>query len=205
MPRDRSGEFEPKLIPKNQWDISGIEEKVISLYAHGVSTQDIYNQLNDLYGIGLSAEMVSKITDKSFPQVKEWQSCPLNLVYSFVFMDFIHYKVQEDGWILSCAAYVALDATAKGYKGILSIAVGANEASEFWLVMLNDLYNWGKDVLFFCMDGLPRFKEAIQVVFPKTGIQRCVIHMLRDLFKYVGYKDLKKFAADFKNVYNTSN
>ena len=179
VPRDRNGEFEPKLIPKYQRDISGIE---------------------------LSAEMVSKITDKILPQVREWQSRPLNPVYPFVFMDCIHYKVREDGRILSRAAYVVLGVTAEGYKEILSIAVGANETSKFWLGTLNDLHNRGvKDVLFFCVDGLPGFKEAIQAVFPKAEIQRCVIHMLRNSFKYVSYKDLKKFASDFKAVYNAPN
>ena len=178
VPRDRNGEFEPKLIPKYQRDISGIEEKVISLYARGMSTRDIHDQLQELYGIELSAEMVSKITDKILPEVKEWQSRPLNPVYPFVFMDCIHYKVREDGRILSRAAYIVLGVTVEGYKEILSITVGANETSKFWLGMLNDLKNRGvQDVLFFCVDGLPGFKDAIQAVFPQAQIQRCVIHM----------------------------
>ena len=192
VPRDRNGEFEPKLIPKYQRDISRIEEKVISLYARGMSTRDIHDQLQDLYGIELLAEMVSKITDKILPQVKEWQSRPLNPVYPFVFMDCIHYKVREDGRILSRAAYVVLGVTVEGYKDILGITVGANETSKFWLGMLNDLKNRGvKDVLFFCVDGLPGFKEAIQAVYPQAEIQRCVIHMLRNSFKYVNYNDLR--------------
>ena len=203
IPRDRNGEFEPKLIPKYQRDISGIEEKVISLYARGMSTRDIHDQLQDLYGIELSADMVSKITDKLLPEIKEWQSRPLNPIYPFVFMDCIHYKVREEGRILSRAAYVVMGVTVDGYKDILSITVGANETSKFWLGMLNDLKNRGlKDVLFFCVDGLPGFKEAIHAVFPQAQIQRCVIHMLRNTFKYVSYKDLRKFASDFKNVYN---
>ena len=206
IPRDRNGEFEPKLIPKYQRDISGIEEKVISLYARGMSTRDIHDQLQDLYGIELSAEMVSKITDKILPEIKEWQARPLNPVYPFVFMDCIHYKVREDGRILSRAAYVIMGVTIEGYKEILSITVGANETSKFWLGMLNDLKNRGiKDVLFFCVDGLPGFKEAIQAVFPSAQVQRCVIHMLRNSFKYINYADLKKFSADFKNVYNAPN
>lgn len=203
IPRDRNGEFEPKLIPKYQRDISGIEEKVISLYARGMSTRDIHDQLQDLYGIELSAEMVSKITDKLLPEIKEWQSRPLNPVYPFVFMDCIHYKIREDGRILSRAAYVVMGVTVDGYKDILSITVGANETSKFWLGMLSDLKNRGlKEVLFFCVDGLAGFKEAIHAVFPDAQIQRCVIHMLRNSFKYVSYKDLKKFASDFKKVYN---
>lgn len=206
VPRDRNGEFEPKLIPKYQRDISGIEEKVISLYARGMSTRDIHDQLQDLYGIELSADMVSKITDKILPQAREWQTRPLDCMYPFVFMDCIHYKVREDGKVLSRAAYIVLGVTLDGYKDILSITVGANETSRFWLGMLNDLKNRGaEDVLFFCVDGLPGFKEAIQAVFPQAGIQRCVIHMLRNSFKYVSYKDLKKFSSDFKAVYTAPN
>ena len=138
--------------------------------------------------------------------MKEWQSRPLNPVYPFVFMDCIHYKVREDGRILSRAAYIVLGVTVEGYKDILSITVGANETSKFWLGMLNDLKNRGvQDVLFFCVDGLPGFKDAIQAVFPQAQIQRCVIHMLRNSFKYVNYNDLKKFSADFKAVYNAPN
>lgn len=171
VPRDRNGEFEPKLIPKYQRDISGIEEKVISLYARGMSTRDIHDQLLDLYGTGLSAGMASKITDKILSQVREWQSRPLNPIYPFVFMDCIHYKVREDGRILSRAAYVVLGVTADGYKEILSITVGANESSKFWIGMFNDLKNHGvKDVLFFCVDGLPGFREAIQAVYPQAQI-----------------------------------
>ena len=206
IPRDRNGEFEPRLVPKYQRDISGIEEKIISLYARGMSTRDIHDQLNDLYGIEVSAEMVSKITDKILPQVKEWQSRPLNPAYPFVFMDCIHYKVREDGRILNRAAYVVLGVSMEGYKEILSITVGANETSKFWLGMLNDLKNRGvKDVLFFCVDGLSGFKEAIQAVYPQAQVQRCVIHMLRNSFKYVNYSDLKKFSSDFKAVYNAPN
>ena len=203
IPRDRNGEFELKLVPKYQRDISGIEEKVISLYARGMSTRDIHDQLKDLYGVELSAEMVSKITDRILPRVKEWQTRPLHAVYPFVFMDCIHYKVREEGRILSRAAYVVLGVTTEGYKDILSITVGVGETSKFWLGMLNDLKNRGlKDVLFFCVDGLAGFKEAISAVYPQAQIQRCVIHMLRNSFKYVNYQDLKKFSSDFRAVYN---
>ncbi len=202
VPRDRNGEFEPMILPKHQRDISGIEEKIISLYGRGMTTRNIHDQLQDLYGIELSAEMVSKITDKILPSVKEWQSRPLESVYPFVFMDAIHYKVREDGRIHNRAAYVVLGVTLDGTKDILSITIGANESSKFWLGVLNDLRNRGvKDVLFFCVDGLSGFKEAIHAVFPDSQVQRCVIHMLRNSFKYVSYKDLERFAADFKSVY----
>ena len=168
VPRDRNGEFEPKIIPKYQRDVSGMEEQVISLYARGMSTRDIHDQLKDLYGIELSAEMVSKITDKILPQVKEWQSRPLAPIYPFVFMDCIHYKVREEGRIVSRAAYVVLGVTTEGYKEILSITVGANETSKFWLGMLNDLKNRGlKDVLFFVSMDWPVLRKPSAPSIPR--------------------------------------
>src|SRR5699024_5051569 len=191
VPRDRNGEFEPKLIPKYQRDISGIEEKVISLYARGMSTRDIHDQLQELYGIELSAEMVSKITDKILPEVKEWQSRPLNPVYPFVFMDCIHYKVREDGRILIRAAYIVIGVAVEGYKDIFCISVAYRETNKFKLGMHNDLKSRDvQDVLFFCVDGHPGSKDANQAVFPQAQIQRCVIPMLRNSFKYVNYNDL---------------
>ena len=176
---------------------------MVFLYARGMSTRDIHDQLPGLYGIELSAGMANKITDKILPQVKEWQKRPLNPVYPFVFMDCIHYKVREDGRILSHTACVVLGVTVYGYKEIPSITVEASESNKFWLGMLNDLENRSvKDVMFFCVDGLQGFKEAIQAVYPQTQIQRGVIHMLRNSFQYVNYKDLKKFSSDFKSVYN---
>lgn len=206
IPRDRNGEFEPEIVPKYCRDISGIEDKVISLYARGLSTRDIGAELQELYGIDVSAEKVSKITDRILPEIKEWQSRPLEPIYPFIFMDAIHYKVREDGRILNRAAYVILGVTLEGNKDILSITIGANESSKFWLGMLNDLKNRGvQDVLFFCVDGLPGFREAIETIYPNAQVQRCIIHMLRNSFKYVSYKDLKPFAADFKAVYKAPN
>ncbi|ABR47789.1 transposase, mutator type [Alkaliphilus metalliredigens QYMF] len=206
VPRDRNGEFEPVVVPKNKRDISGIEEKVISLYARGMSTRDIHDQIQDIYGIEISAEMVSKITDKVIPQVKEWQNRALEAIYPFVFMDAIHYKVREDGQIKSKAAYVVLGIAMDGMKDILGIWIGESESSKFWLGILNDLKNRGvNDVLIFSVDGLAGMKEAIQASFPKSEIQRCVIHQLRYSFKYVNYKDRKEFAKDFKEVYTAVN
>lgn len=206
IPRDRNGEFEPAIVPKYCRDISGIEEKVISLYARGLSTRDIGAELNELYGIHVSAEMVSRITDRILPEIKEWQSRPLEPVYPFIFMDAIHYKMREDGRIINRAAYVVLGVTLEGNKDILSITIGANESSRFWLGMLNDLKNRGvQDVLFFCVDGLPGFREAIEAVYPDSQVQRCIIHMLRNSFKYVSYKDLRAFSSDFKSVYKAPN
>ncbi len=205
IPRDRNGEYEPEIVPKYCRDISGIEEKVISLYARGMTTRDIGAELQELYGINVSAEKVSKITDRILPEIKEWQSRPLEPIYPFVFMDAIHYKIREDGRILNRAAYVVLGVTLEGNKDILSITIGANESSKFWLGILNDLKNRGvQDVLFFCVDGLSGFREAIEAVYPYAQTQRCIIHMLRNSFKYVSYKDLRPFASDFKAVYKAS-
>jgi transposase-like protein len=206
VPRDRKGEFEPKIVPKYQRNVSGIEEKVIALYARGMSTRDIEDQIREIYGINISAEMVSKITDRIAPEIKEWQQRPLEPIYPFIFMDAIHYKIKEDGRIINRAAYVVLGVTVDGSKDILGIWIGENESSKFWLGVLNDLKQRGvQDVLLFCVDGLTGLKEAINAAYPKAEIQRCIIHQLRNSFKYVSYKDLKAFSKDFKEVYHAIN
>ncbi|WP_025642628.1 IS256 family transposase [Schnuerera ultunensis] len=206
IPRDRNGEFEPVVVPKHTRDISGIEEQIISLYARGMSTRDIHDQVKDLYGIEVSADMVSKITDKIIPQINEWKNRPLEPVYPFIFLDAIHYKVREDGQIKNKAAFVVLGVTLDGFKDILGIWIGETESSKFWLGVLNDLKNRGvEDVLIFSVDGLTGLKEAIQAAYPNAEIQRCIIHQLRNSFKYVSYKDLREFANDFKEVYKAVN
>ena len=206
VPRDRNCEFEPIAVPKNVRNISGIEEQVISLYARGMSTRDIHDQLKDIYGIELSAEMVSKITDKILPRINEWKNRALKPIYPFVFMDAIHYKVREEGRIKSKAAYVVLGINLDGFKDILGIWVGESESSKFWLGVLNKLKNRGlEDVLIFSVDGLTGLKEAISAAYPKAEIQRCIIHQLRNSFKYVSYKDRKEFVKDFKTVYTAIN
>ncbi len=206
VPRDRNGEFEPVVVPKNVRNISGIEDQVISLYARGMSTRDIHDQLKDIYGIEVSAEMVSKITDKILPRIKEWQNRPLKPVYPFVFMDAIHYKVRDDDQIKTKAAYVVLGIDLDGFKDILGIWIGESESSKFWLGVLNELKNRGlEDVIIFSVDGLTGLKEAIMASYPKAEIQRCIIHQLRNSFKYVSYKHRKEFIKDFKTVYTAIN
>ena len=203
IPRDRKGEFVPKIVPKYSRDISGIEEKVISLYARGMSTRDIHDQIKDLYGVEVSAEMVSKITEHIVPEIKEWQNRPLEKVYPFIFMDAIHYKIRDEGRIHKRACYVVLGVNLEGNKDILGMWIGENESSKFWLGIMNELKNRGvEEVLLFCVDGLTGLKEAIEAAYPKAEIQRCIIHQLRNSFKYVSYKDLKEFSRDFKGVYN---
>lgn len=206
IPRDRKAEFEPKIVPKYKKDISGLEEKIISLYSRGMTTRDIHDQLKDLYGIEVSAEMVSKITDRLIPEIKEWQSRPLERIYPFVFMDAIHYKIRDDGHILNHAAYVVLGIDLDGSKDILGIWIGENESSKFWLGVLTELKNRGvESILIFSVDGLTGIKEAIQAAYPRAIVQRCIIHQLRNSFKYVSYKHLKEFARDFKTVYTAVN
>lgn len=202
VPRDRNGEYEPKIIGKYSRNADGMEEKILSLYAAGMSTRDIAEQVKTLYDIEISSELVSKITEKIMPQIAEWQSRGLESVYPFVFMDAIHYKIRENHQIVTKAAYVVLGINMEGYKEILGIWIGENESSKFWLSVLNELKSRGvKDVYLFCVDGLSGFREAIGAAYPKAGIQRCIIHQIRSSSKFVSYKDIKLFMADLKLVY----
>lgn len=206
VPRDRNGEYEPKIISKYQRNTDGLEDKILSLYAHGMSTRDIQEQIKDLYDIDISSELVSKISEKIIPEVNEWQNRPLEEYYPFIFMDAIHYKIRENHQIISKAAYVVLGVNADGYKDILGIWVGGNESSKFWLGVLNELKSRGvKNVDLFCVDGLTGFREAISAVYPFAGIQRCIIHQIRSSSKYVSYKHIKEFMADLKLVYGALN
>lgn len=206
IPRDRNGEFEPIIVPKHERNVTGIEDKVLSLYARGMTTRDIHDQIKELYGVEISAELVSKITERILPTVHEWQNRPLEKTYSFVFMDAVHYKVREDKQVITKAAYVVLGVNMDGEKDVLGIWVGANESSKFWLGVLNDLRNRGvQDVLIFCVDGLVGFKEAIGAVYPYAKIQRCIIHQLRASMKYIPHKDKKAFVKDIKAVYGAVN
>ncbi len=202
IPRDRNAEFEPKIVPKYSRDISNIEEKIISMYGLGMSTRDINKHMEEIYGIDVSAEMVSKITDKIIPLIEEWKARPLEEVYYFTFLDAIHFSVKEDKSIVKKAAYVVLGVNSEGKKDILGIYIGANESSKFWLNVLNDLKNRGvKDILIASVDGLSGFVEAIHSVFPKTDVQRCIIHQIRFTLSYVSYKDKKEFSKDLKEIY----
>lgn len=206
VPRDRNGDFEPKIVPKHQRSVNGIEDKILGLYATGMTTRDISEQIKELYGVDISAETVSNITNRILPLVSEWQNRPLEKTYSFIFMDAIHYKVREDKQIIVKAAYVVIGVNLDGEKEVLGIWIGANESSKFWLSVLNDLKNRGiQDVLIFCVDGLNGFKEAIGATFPFAKIQRCIIHQIRSSMKYIPYKDRKAFVADLKGIYKAVN
>lgn len=205
-PRDRNGEFEPVIVPKNKRDISGIEEKIISLYGRGLSTREINEQIQDLYGIEVSSTMVSNITNQILPEIREWQNRPLESVYPIVFIDAVHFSVRQDNQIVKKAAYIVLGVDTEGTKDILGIWVGENESAKFWLGVLNDLKNRGvKDILIICSDGLSGIKEAISAAYPKTVQQRCIVHMIRNSVKFISYKDLKAFCEDLKTIYTAKN
>lgn len=202
VPRDRDGEFEPQLVKKHQTDISAIEDKIIFLYSQGVSTRDIQKTMQEMYGINVDDSRVSKITDKILPLIKEWQERPLQSVYAMVILDAVHYNVRDNGIVTKKAAYVAIGTDLEGRKDVLGIWLGANESSKYWLSVLNGLKNRGvSDILIASVDGLSGFVEAIHAAFPKTEIQRCIIHQIRSSCRYVSYKDIKQFTADLKPVY----
>ena len=205
-PRDRNGEFEPKIVPKNKRDVSGIEDKIISLYGRGLSTREINEQIQDLYGIEVSATMVSNITDQILPKIKEWQDRPLESIYPICFVDAVHFSVRDEASVVKKAAYIVLGINEYGEKDVLGIWVGENESAKFWLSVFNDLKSRGvKDILILCSDGLTGMKEAIGTAFPKTVQQRCIVHMIRNSVRFVSYKELKPFCEDLKTIYTSKN
>ena len=202
IPRDRNGEYEPKIIEKYNRNADGMEEKILSLYSCGMSQRDISEQIKSLYDVEISPELVSKISEKIMPEVAAWQNRPLEAIYPFVFMDAIHYKIKEDHQVVTKAAYVVIGISLDGSKDILGIWIGEHESSKFWLSVLNDLKSRGiLDVYLFCVDGLKGFQEAISAIYPKAQIQRCIIHQIRYSTRYVSYKDIKQLMADLKLVY----
>lgn len=206
VPRDRKGEFEPQLLKKNQTSISqDVEEKILSMYAKGMTTSDIETHIHDIYGLEVSDTTISRVTDKILPIVREWQQRPLESVYAIVFMDAIHYHVRSEGQIVKKAVYIAIGIDLDGHKDVLGMWVGENESAKFWATVLNGLRNRGvQDILIACTDNLTGFSTAINAVFPQTDIQNCIIHQLRNSSKYVSYKDIKKLMADLKAVYAAS-
>lgn len=203
VPRDRKGEFEPQLLKKNQTSISqDIEEKILSMYAKGMTTGDIEAHIQDIYGVDVSDTTVSRITDKILPVAKEWQQRPLEAVYAVVFLDAIHYHVRSEGHIVKKAVYIAIGIDLDGHKDVLGMWVGENESAKYWATVLNSLRNRGiEDIFIACTDNLCGFSTAIEAVFPKAEIQNCIIHQIRNSSKYVSYKDLKALMADLKAVY----
>jgi putative transposase len=205
IPRDRQGEFEPLVVKKHQSNVTGIEDQIVALYAKGVSTRDIQDHLAHLYGIDVSPTLISNVTNKIVPLIKEWQSRPLQGVYAVVFLDAIHFKVKQDGAIVNKAAYMVIGIDLDGNKDVLGMWIGENESAKFWLSVLNELKNRGvQDILITCVDNLTGFSQAISACYPQTEIQKCIIHQIRNSTRYVSYKDLKKVTADLKPIYKAT-
>ncbi len=202
IPRDRNADFEPRVIKKYETTSNDLEDQIIAMYAKGMTTRDIEDHMRDIYGIDVSPTMVSKVTDKVLPLVAEWQSRPLDRIYPIVYLDAIHFKVRKDNRIINKAAYSVMGINMAGQKDILGIWIGENESASFWLGICNDLKNRGvQDILIACKDGLSGFSEAINTVFPKTEIQLCIIHQIRNSMKYVSWKEQKEIIADLKKIY----
>ena len=202
VPQDRQSTFEPKIVQKRQKDISAIDDKIISMYAKGMTTRQISDTIEDIYGFEVSEGMVSDITDKLLPEIENWQNRPLSVVYPVIFIDAVHFSVRDDGIIRKLAAYIVLGINDEGKKEVLAIEVGENESSKYWLSVLNCLKNRGvQDILVLCADGLSGIKEAITAAYPSTEYQRCIVHQVRNTLKYVADKDKKEFASDLKTIY----
>jgi putative transposase len=204
VPRDRNGEFDPIIVKKYERTIGPIEDKIISMYAKGMTTRDIQSHVQEMYGLDVSATLISNITDKIVHIAVEWQNRPLEGIYPIVFFDAIHYKVRDESTkkVTSKAAYTCLGVELSGRKDLLGLWVGEAEGANFWLSVLTELKNRGvQDILIACIDGLKGFPEAIQTVFPKTQVQLCVIHQIRNTLKYIASKDQKEFMKQLKTVY----
>lgn len=202
-PRDRTGSFEPQLVKKHQTHMSDeIERKIISMFGLGMSYLDIAGHIAEIYGLEISNATISSITDKLIPEIKAWQQRPLASHYPFVWLDAIHYKIKQDGRYAAKAVYTVLGLTLEGHKEILGLYLSETEGANFWLSVLTDLNNRGlEDILIACVDGLTGFPDAINAIFPRTEVQLCVIHQIRNSLKYVASKNQKEFIADLKPVY----
>lgn len=202
VPKDRNGTFEPQVVKKRQKDISSIDDIIIGMYARGLTTRQISDQVEDIYGFECSESFISNVTDKILTEIEDWQSRPLDSVYPIVFIDAVHFSVRDNGIVRKLAAYVMLGINCDGEKDIISLSIGENESAKYWLGVLNELKNRGvQDIMVICADGLTGIKEAISTAFPKTEYQRCIVHMVRNTLKHVSYKDMKPFATDLKSIY----
>ena len=206
VPQDRDGDFEPQIVQKRQKDISAIEKEIIAMSAKGMTTRQISDIIEDIYGFEVSESMVTAVTNKILPQIEEWQQRPLSAVYPIVFIDAIHFSVRDEHIVKKIAAYIILGINDEGKKEVLSITVGENESAKYWLGVLNDLKNRGvHDILILCADGLSGIKESIAAAYPNTEYQRCIVHQVRNTLKYVAEKDKKAFANDLKSIYHAPN
>ncbi len=205
VPRDRESTFEPLLIKKRQKRFTGFDEKIIHFYARGLSVRDIQAELKDIYGIEVSESLISDVTDGIMDEVETWRNRPLDPLYPIVFLDALMVKVKDSGQIKNKAVYLALGVNMEGQKELLGMWIQENEGAKFWLQILTELKNRGiQDIFIMSIDGLNGFEQAIEAVFPKTQIQQCVVHLIRNSMKYVSYKERKELAGDLKEIYQAA-
>ena len=203
-PRDRSGSFEPQLVKKHQRRFTSMDDKILFLYAQGMTTREIVTTFKEMYDADVSASLISKVTDAVIEQVVEWQSRPLDAIYPIVYLDCIVVKIRQDKQVINKAVYLALGVNMEGHKELLGLWLSENEGAKFWLNVLTELQNRGvKDILIACVDGLKGFPDAISTAFPETQIQLCIVHMVRNSVKYVPWKDYKPVTADLKRIYQS--
>ena len=205
IPRDRDSTFEPMILPKGQTRFAGFDDKIISLYARGMTTREIQGHLEEIYGVEVSPTLISSVTDAIADEVKLWQNRPLDALYPIVYMDAVRVKVRDNGHVSNKAVYLALGVTMDGIKEVLGMWVAENEGAKFWLQVVTELNNRGvQDIFIACVDGLKGFPEAIETIFPRTQVQLCLVHMVRHSLKYVSWKQRKEVAADLKTIYQAS-
>jgi putative transposase len=205
VPRDRNSEYEPQIVKKGQTRWDGFDDKILSLYARGMTTRDIQAQLQDMYGVEISHSLISQVTDSVMDEVRSWQSRPLSPVYPIVWLDALVVKVRENGRVINKAVHLALGVTLTGEKELLGIWMTGNEGAKFWMSVLTELKNRGvQDIFIACVDGLTGFPDAITTTFPRTQVQLCMVHLMRNSLSYVSYKHRKELAADLKLVYRAS-
>jgi len=203
-PRDRDGSFEPQLVKKHQRRFTTMDDRILFLYAQGMTTREIVETFKEMYDADISPALISKVTNAVIEQVVEWQSRPLDAVYPIVYLDCIVLKIRQDKQVINKAIYLALGVNLEGHKELLGLWISENEGAKFWLNVLTELQNRGvKDILIACVDGLKGFPDAINTAFPKTQIQLCIVHMVRNSMKYVSWKDYKVIAADLKGIYKS--
>lgn len=204
-PRDRDGSFEPQLVKKGQTRFTSMDDKILSLYAKGMTTREIVATFKEMYGADVSPTLISKVTDAVIEKVDEWQSRPLDAIYPIVYLDCIVVKVRQDKRVINKAIYLALGVNLEGHKELLGMWLSENEGAKFWLAVLTELQNRGlKDILIACVDGLKGFPDAISAVYPQTQIQLCIVHMVRNSMKFVPYKDYKAVATGLKRIYQSA-
>lgn len=202
IPRDRNGDFDPKIIPKNKTRFTGLDDKIISLYSRGMTTRDIQAELEDMYDVEVSATLISNVTNEVIDEVKTWQSRPLDKIYPIVYLDALVIKINEDKRVINKSFYLAVGVNIEGQKELLGIWISQNEGSKFWLNVLTELKNRGvEDIYIACIDGLTGFPEAIEAVYPKTQVQLCIVHMIRNSLRYITWKERRTVAADLKTIY----